>query len=269
MTCPYCRSQNELDAHRCVKCGRRTQDRIPVQMTAAVPSLETVEMPAPKLEAPRLKLVSDAPEKRNPTSAAPQYQANLFGLAEAARPQADSSPSSRPPFAVTVKRKQPRRDPSLQSKIEFQEAPAQSAMTSLYCDAPVAVVTHRVVAAVIDTLLALSAVGVFAAVFVLAGKEIEASAWPYYAAASALIVLFYRVLFCMMNQDTPGLQITGLHVLDFAGRVPTPKQRWYRLFGGCIGAIAGGIGLMWAVVDEESLTWHDHMSKTFPSPKYS
>jgi len=24
--------------------------------------------------------------------------------------------------------------------------------------------------------------------------------------------------------------------------------------------------LVWALVDEENLTWHDHISKTFPTP---
>ncbi len=30
--------------------------------------------------------------------------------------------------------------------------------------------------------------------------------------------------------------------------------------------MAGGIGLLWGLVDEETLTWHDHISKTFPTP---
>ena len=30
--------------------------------------------------------------------------------------------------------------------------------------------------------------------------------------------------------------------------------------------IFGGLGLVWALVDEENLTWHDHISKTFPTP---
>jgi hypothetical protein len=32
--------------------------------------------------------------------------------------------------------------------------------------------------------------------------------------------------------------------------------------------IAAGIGLLWALVDEERLTWHDYMSKTFPTPRF-
>ena len=63
-------------------------------------------------------------------------------------------------------------------------------------------------------------------------------------AAAVLIVLFYRVLFCIANADTPGLRWTGLRVLDFDGRIPSRKQRWYRLLGGFVGAIAAGIGLI-------------------------
>ncbi len=28
---------------------------------------------------------------------------------------------------------------------------------------------------------------------------------------------------------------------------------------------AGGIGLVWSLVDEDGLTWHDHISATFPT----
>jgi hypothetical protein len=29
------------------------------------------------------------------------------------------------------------------------------------------------------------------------------------------------------------------------------------------------IGLLWSLVDEESLTWQDHISRTFPTPEES
>jgi hypothetical protein len=35
---------------------------------------------------------------------------------------------------------------------------------------------------------------------------------------------------------------------------------------GFLSLAAGGLGLLWALVDEETLTWHDHISKTFPTP---
>jgi uncharacterized RDD family membrane protein YckC len=118
--------------------------------------------------------------------------------------------------------------------------------------------------------LALAALGLFLLTFQLAGAEfvLTKSTGPYYVAAAVLIMLFYRVLFCIANFDTPGVRWTGLRVVDFDGRSPSRKHRWYRLLGGFVGAVAAGIGLLWAVVDEERLTWHDHISKTFPTPRF-
>lgn len=268
MTCQYCRAQNDIDAHRCNRCGRRTFDRTPVQMTAAVPELETVEMPAPLPVPMRPQLVTEAPPRR-PPSAPPQpaFQASLFGPMEAARPQ--------PPQAAPAARRpapKPRRDLSRQQTFDLQETRAlkTSVEASVYCGAPVAVHAHRMIAAAVDGALAMLALGVFLATFHFAGAEmiLTKSTLPLYIAAAVFITLFYRVLFCIANRDTPGIRWAGLRVLDFDGRTPTRRQRWYRLLGGFVGAIAAGIGLFWALFDEEKLTWHDHMSKTFPTPRY-
>ena len=73
------------------------------------------------------------------------------------------------------------------------------------------------------------------------------------------------ILFCIGNGDTPGMQLLGLQLVNFDGHEPTRKQRVYRLLGGLVSAVAAGLGLIWALVDEERLAWHDHMSKTFPT----
>jgi uncharacterized RDD family membrane protein YckC len=134
----------------------------------------------------------------------------------------------------------------------------------------VAPAAHRAIATAVDALLALGALGVFVATLRAAGVEavLTEETAPIYAAVSGLILLFYRVLFCIANRDTPGVRWTGLQVLDFDGRMPTPRQRWTRLIGGFVGAIAAGIGFLWAVFDEEHLTWHDYMSKTFSTPRF-
>jgi len=156
--------------------------------------------------------------------------------------------------------------------LDLQEARnlKNSIEASVYCGAPVAITAHRVMAAGVDCALACVALCVFVATFHFAGAEIVLTkeTLPYYIASALLISLFYRVLFCIANFDTPGVSWTGLRVLDFDGRMPTRKQRWYRLLGGFVGAIAAGMGLIWALFDEEKLTWHDHMSKTFPTPRF-
>jgi hypothetical protein len=54
--------------------------------------------------------------------------------------------------------------------------------------------------------------------------------------------------------------------VNFDGQTPTRAQRFYRTASGFLSLMAGGIGLLWGLVDEETLTWHDHISKTFPTP---
>src|SRR6202041_3046551 len=97
----------------------------------------------------------------------------------------------------------PRRDSDSQQSLDFHSDRAN--LTSslgtevhavIYCDAPVALPAHRMIAAAFDASMVLIAVGLFLGVFFL----------------------------------------------------------------------SGGLGLVWALVDEENLTWHDHISKTFPTP---
>ena len=49
-------------------------------------------------------------------------------------------------------------------------------------------------------------------------------------------------------------------------QTPTRTQRFYRTASGFLSLLAAGVGLLWGLVDEETLTWHDHISKTFPTP---
>ena len=58
----------------------------------------------------------------------------------------------------------------------------------------------------------------------------------------------------------------GLRLVNFDCAPPNRGERVHRMVTSCISAAAAGLGLAWALVDEERLTWHDHMSKTFPSP---
>lgn len=266
MTCQYCRAQNDIDAHRCNRCGRRTMDRIPVQMTAAVPDLESVAMPVPAPTPLRPQLVTEPPPKRPAQIGSPTYQANLFGPIEAQRPRAETLAPAKKSSS------RPRRDYSRQQSLDFQETRTlrTSVEASVYCGAPVAVSTHRAMAAAVDTVLAIAALAVFVATLRIAGAEIifTKQTLPIYGVAAAVIMLFYRVLFCIANRDTPGIEWTGLQVLDFDGRSPSRRQRWLRLLGGFVGSIAAGIGLIWAIFDEERLTWHDYMSKTFPTPRF-
>jgi uncharacterized RDD family membrane protein YckC len=138
----------------------------------------------------------------------------------------------------------------------------------IYCDAPVAVPAHRAMAVAVDASIVLMALAVFGIIFHLAGGVfvLSAKTAPMFLAAAAGVVVFYRVLWCLANGDTAGQCWTHLRLVNFDGQRPTRTQRFYRLASGLLSLLAAGIGLLWSLVDEETLTWHDHISKTFPTP---
>ena len=77
--------------------------------------------------------------------------------------------------------------------------------------------------------------------------------------------MFYGILWIWAGRETIGMRMTGLRLIDFDGLQPGRRDRVLRSLAACLSFCAGGIGLLWALVDEEKLAWHDHMSKTFPT----
>jgi hypothetical protein len=51
--------------------------------------------------------------------------------------------------------------------------------------------------------------------------------------------------------------------VNFDGQRPTQRERLQRFAWSAVSVLPAGLGLLWALVDEENLTWHDHSSKTF------
>jgi len=133
--------------------------------------------------------------------------------------------------------------------------------------APVATVTHRALASLVDNIMIALGVGLFIGIFFISGGEgtlgIHAIAWLL--AVTVGVAIFYRLLWCFANRETPGMQSLGLRLVDFDGHAPSPSQRLRREYGRFLSIAAATLGLVWAMIDEEALTWHDHISKTFPT----
>jgi uncharacterized RDD family membrane protein YckC len=154
--------------------------------------------------------------------------------------------------------------------LDFTHTLPTSVVAVVHCDAPVALAAHRAIAAGIDLAIPLVGFAIFLATFRMIGGDIaiDGQSLPYYAAAVGLITVMYRLLWCIGNCDTAGLQWAGLQLLTFNGQMPSRNERVRRLAGGLVSTIALGIGLLWPLVDEERLTWHDYMSNTFPTPRF-
>ncbi len=138
-----------------------------------------------------------------------------------------------------------------------------------YCDAPVASLVHRMMAGVLDFGMVAAAAGAFfGATYAITGPTLVAEIpLPVLAGVVAGLLSLYKLLWFVAGGDSPGMRWCRLRLLSFTGQPPTQRQRAFRFLGTLLSLAAGGLGLFWAVGDEEKLAWNDHISKTFPSPK--
>lgn len=111
-------------------------------------------------------------------------------------------------------------------------------------------------------------VAVFAAVFLasirvwLGYVPTAQGALIAYGAATFVIALTYKLVWSLFGEGSVGLQCMRLRVIGFDGQRPSFGQRVVRIFGGCLSVAGAALGLLWALVDQEALTWHDHMTQT-------
>lgn len=159
----------------------------------------------------------------------------------------------------------------LQQRLDFYDAPEAALHapdSSILCDAPVATPVHRLMAAAVDASMIAIASGLFLGVFFFSGGHIAINKQTFLLAVAviAVIGIFYRTLWSLGNGETPGMRFAGLRLVNFDGQLPGRQQRGMRQAAYVLSLLSIGVGLVWALVDEENLTWHDHISKTFPTP---
>ena len=129
---------------------------------------------------------------------------------------------------------------------------------------PVASIDDRRLAAVIDLFCLLFAYGGFLMLFGSLGGQFTLNklSAAVYAATFAIVYLQYFALFTIFGGTTPGMMMRGLQVVSFSGEPPTPRQMFLRSAGYILSAGTFFLGFLWAMWDEDELTWHDRLSRT-------
>jgi len=132
----------------------------------------------------------------------------------------------------------------------------------LYSVAPI---SERRLAAILDTLFLSFAFGGFLALFGSLGGQFTLSklSAAVYVATFAIVYMQYFALFTVFGGTTPGMMFRGLQVTSFSGELPTPRQMLLRSLGYLISAGTLFMGFLWACWDEDALTWHDRLSRTY------
>jgi uncharacterized RDD family membrane protein YckC len=130
---------------------------------------------------------------------------------------------------------------------------------------PVASIDERRRASWIDAACLAFAYGAFLTLFGSLGGHFafdKLNAAVYFF-TFAFVYLQYFGLFTIFGGTTPGMMIRGLHVATFSGEEPTLRHLLVRAFGYLLSAGTLFLGFLWALWDEDGLTWHDRLSKTY------
>ncbi len=286
MTCQHCQTWILDDDHRCGRCGRRVRvvpSRIspatyPIAATAAAHAYDFPPVPeqtahgsAVPIEAPDGQqglFASAINEARvipfDSLTSAAERDAIRLRAAENARPGAGKSSK------VALKRTRTKRGASEdQGQLEFHghSEKVRQPRSNVICDAPVAPAGLRVQAAVCDAFFIVCGCVLGIALFLYTGGRLamDKHLLPFVCAAVLTVPVFYKLLWAFAGRDTPGLRMTGLELVDFDGKAPSKNRRYLRILGSMLSLLAAGIGMAWVLVDEDRLTWHDHISSSFPT----
>jgi len=144
---------------------------------------------------------------------------------------------------------------------------------AVYCARPVATPSHRFFAAAVDFSMVLIGFGLFvggaqAAGMAMGAPELLGSGRTLavlMGVALVLMLFFYGLMWPLSRRESAGMRMAGLTLITFDGNEVDPTTRVIRFASTWLSVGAGGLGIIWAIADEEKLTWQDHISKTFPT----
>ena len=132
---------------------------------------------------------------------------------------------------------------------------------------PVAPIELRVISGALDAASVAAVTCLFWFVSSLAGFPQGRAAMATLGLAGLGIWGLYQYLFLTRMGRTPGMSYLGLRI----GRVqPKPLTRTLlaaRALSVLLSSAAAGLGFLWALVEEDRLTWHDRMTQTFVSAR--
>jgi uncharacterized RDD family membrane protein YckC len=78
-----------------------------------------------------------------------------------------------------------------------------------------------------------------------------------------ILALVYQLLFFTFSESTPGMRYARIALCTLDDDNPTRSDMRRRIFASILAACPLGIGYLWACLDEDSLGWHDRISRMY------
>ncbi len=128
--------------------------------------------------------------------------------------------------------------------------------------------SRRLLAGAIDSLIVVTAFAIFTYIFFRITSIVPA---PQQAAgiSVSLIGLFwitYQYLLLVFTGTTAGLKLSRLQLSRFDGSaVPVRIRRW-RVLASVLSGFSLALGYAWCFLDEDRLSWHDRITRTYMAP---
>jgi len=129
----------------------------------------------------------------------------------------------------------------------------------------------RIMSAAVDAIAVLAGFLVFAGAFGFAVSRfvpdgLHMSLQTAAISAVGIIVLLgvlYQYVFFTFSDATPGMRYARIGLCTFSDDNPTREAMRHRIFALALSAAPFGVGLLWSLLDDDRLSWHDRISRMY------
>jgi RDD family len=150
--------------------------------------------------------------------------------------------------------------------VEVEQEPKRPGIDMPLQCAPVGL---RIVAALTDGLIISIAATLFGLVFWKV-TEFRPPNLQILGISGGIFFVFwaaYQYLLIVYSARTPGLLLARLELARFDGMPAKRSLRRWRVLASFLSAVSLGMGYVWVFLDEDSLCWHDRITRTYLAPR--
>lgn len=128
----------------------------------------------------------------------------------------------------------------------------------------VAAILARFTAAAVDGCFVLVAAAFFSAiVFRITGAMSPQTLVEVTGGVSAVLWAIYEYVLITYSGSTPGMEMAQVRLSCFDGESPGKTRRRWRALAMILSAVTFGLGYLWCLFDEDTLCWHDRITRTY------
>lgn len=129
----------------------------------------------------------------------------------------------------------------------------------------VAPFSDRLMAGIVDVALTLGAFLLFVVVFAACTTHLPGGKAAAGGALATLLAtwLLYQLIFFSLSSATPGMMYAKIALCTFNDENPNRRTMRGRIAALMLSALPLGLGFIWAMFDEDGLSWHDRITQTY------